>query len=443
MRCSLLVLVALVACGKVKGGPECATNTDCTDPALGVCGPDGTCVGCVAASDCSGATPVCDTGEQACRACAADAECTGGVCIEAEGACVADADVAFVADLGDDSGDCTRAAPCGAIGVAAAKPHRVVHVLGGTLRPAATVTIINGDHVLDGEDTALELGGQPTLEIFGPAKVVVEGFRIAVPPVGTTPVVALRVQDPGAVAVLHDVEFAGEGGIAVFVDSSAEATIRASHIGTLTSQNPTEIDCRNAKLHLDRNVLETAFATTPMGECEATVTRNRFESSRDRSVLWSGGLLVMENNLIIHRDGFNDSISFAALRSGSTVRFNTVVNTTALASDGAALSCDGSAEVTSNIFAYNSGHPITGTNCVTRFSIFDDVATTSAGTGNQVTGIDTIFANRGAGDYHLAPASIARGAAEPGLIMVKEDFDGNPRPAPAGSTADSGAFEAP
>jgi hypothetical protein len=282
-----------------------------------------------------------------------------------------------------------------------------------------------------------------TLDVQAGAKVTIEGFRITVPPVNPTGAntPGVKVAGPGAVGVIHGVEFAGDGGSAVLSDSSADVTIRASHIGSLTSQNPTEIDCNNAKLHVDRNVLETAFATS--NACEGTVTRNRFESSRDRSVQWSSGLLVMENNLIIHRDGFNDSISIVLLPSGSTMRFNTVVNTTALASDGAALNCDGSAEITSNIFAYNSGHPIKGTNCVTRFSIFDDVSTTSAGTGNQVTGIDTIFVNRGAGDYHLAPASIARAAAEPGLIMVKEDFDGNPRPAPAGTTADSGAFEAP
>ena len=444
MRRSLLflALVVLVACGKVKSD-NCASAADCADPANPLCAPDGACVGCVGATDCSGDTPICDTGARACRGCGADPECTGGVCIEAEGACVADADVAFVADLGDDTGECTRAAPCGTFPAAAATTRRVIHVLGGTLRPATTTTFVNNDHVLDGEDTAIEVGQQTAFDVQGPAKLTIEGFRLTVPPgTATPPVPAVKVAGVGAVAVIHDVEFASNGGSAVLSDSSADVTIRASHIGTLTSQNPTEVDCNNAKLHLDQSVLETAFATAGT-ECEATITRNRFESSRDRSVQWAGGLLVMENNLIIHRDGFNDSISFFALRPGSTVRFNTIVNTTALPSDGAALNCDGSAQVTSNIFAYNSGHPITGTGCVTRFSTFDDVATTSAGTGNQVTGIETIFVNRGAGDYHLTATSIARGGAEPGLTMVKVDIEGNPRPAPEGSTADCGAFEAP
>jgi hypothetical protein len=75
--------------------------------------------------------------------------------------------------------------------------------------------------------------------------------------------------------------------------------------------------------------------------------------------------------------------------------------------------------------------------------VFDDVSTTSAGTGNQVVGIETIFVNRMGGDYHLGADSVARGGAEPGLTMVKTDYEGNPRPAPVGSTADCGAFEAP
>ena len=83
-----------------------------------------------------------------------------------------------------------------------------------------------------------------------------------------------------------------------------------------------------------------------------------------------------------------------------------------------------------------------GQGCSPRYSVFDDVSTTSAGAGNQVVGIDTIFVNRAAGDYHLATDSVARGGAEPGLTMVKVDYEGNPRPAPAGSAADCGAFEA-
>jgi hypothetical protein len=202
------------------------------------------------------------------------------------------------------------------------------------------------------------------------------------------------------------------------------------------------VQCNNAIIHVDQNQFETAFVDT-VGACEGTVTRNRFESQRDASVHVTGGPAVVENNLIIHRDGFNDSILATSLRPGSTIRFNTLINTTAVPSDGAALSCDNTVEVTSNVFAYNSGHPITGQGCTTRFSIFDDVSVTSAGTGNQVTGIDTIFVNRAAGDFHLAPTSIAREGAEPGQVMVKVDFEGNPRPNPAGTNSDSGAFEAP
>jgi hypothetical protein len=183
--------------------------------------------------------------------------------------------------------------------------------------------------------------------------------------------------------------------------------------------------------------------TNGTGSCAATVTRNRFDSDNDGSVQISIGQVIMENNLIIHEDGFNDSISVTGLAAGSTVRFNTIVNTTGAPSDGAAINCDNTVQITSNIFAYNSGHPVVGTGCDIRYSIFDTQSTTSAGTGNQVVAIDSIFVDRATGDYHLSAASVAKGASEPGQTMTKIDFEGNPRPNPAGTMSDSGAFEAP
>jgi len=462
--CFVLVLGA-VACGSVGERPpdgRCATAVECTDPAApfcvdsecsascsvaadcveadrGVCAADGACVGCEVASDCGSEAPICDDSARACRGCAADAECGGGVCIEAEGACVADADVAFVADLGSDTGACTRATPCATLTFAitqAGTARRVIHVLGGTLNTGSVT--LGGDYVLDGEDTTIGSAGATTLTIRAPANITVEGFRLVAPTAGTTP--AISVSGFGAVGILHDLQITGTG-LAVTVTNSAEVTLARSHIGSLATTST--VQCTNAKLRVDQCVLEQTIVNDGNTQCEATVTRNRFESSRDGSVQLTGGQLVMENNLVIHRDGFNDSILAVNLRPGSTIRFNTIVNTTALPSDGAALSCDNAIEVTSNIFAYNSGHPITGLGCATRFSVFDDQSTTAAGTGNQLTGIDQIFVNRGTGDYHLSASSVARAGAEPGQNMVKIDFDGQPRPSPSDTTADSGAFEAP
>jgi hypothetical protein len=61
--------------------------------------------------------------------------------------------------------------------------------------------------------------------------------------------------------------------------------------------------------------------------------------------------------------------------------------------------------------------------------------------GNRSADISTIFRDRQAGDFRLAAASPAIGWGKPGLVT--SDFDGHPRPAPAGSMPDVGAFEAP
>lgn len=469
VRFFVLGLVAS-ACGQVKGVPidalactsaadckdpaapycvssmcvaNCAMNNDCTDPMHAICASDGACVQCTMNAECTATNaPICDSQTRACRGCAKDSDCAGGVCIEAEGACVSDADTAFVTMMGTDSGTCTRVAPCASIAYATtqAGARRVIHVLGGSLQSSGGVNL-SGNRVLDGEDTTLG-GGSPPITISG-GTVVVEGFRVAGPPAGTATVPAISVTNAGTKATLYNVTVTGTAYGAVIAGAGGTfVTLRKSKVGSLTMQNSMQVSCQNGTLVADKNTFENTFIAPTSGTCETTVTGNRFESNRDGSVQQNGGQLLMENNLIIHRDGYNDSLSITNLGAGSVVRFNTIVNTTAVASDGSAMYCDSSVIATSNIFAYNSGNPITGQGCAPKYSVFDEVSTTSAGPGNQITNINSIFVDRASGDYHLAAGSVARGGAEPGLTMVKTDIEGNPRPSPAGSPADCGAYEA-
>jgi hypothetical protein len=53
----------------------------------------------------------------------------------------------------------------------------------------------------------------------------------------------------------------------------------------------------------------------------------------------------------------------------------------------------------------------------------------------------TFFKDHQAGDFHLSSNSPGIGLGEPGLVAT--DLDGNPRPMPAGSLPDVGAYEAP
>jgi hypothetical protein len=149
----------------------------------------------------------------------------------------------------------------------------------------------------------------------------------------------------------------------------------------------------------------------------------------------------IENNLIMNSVGLADSMVVNAVAPGSTVRFNTFVNTSGLPSDGTALECDSTPVVTSNIFAYNSMHPFNPTNsCRSRYSLFDSTALPeqSAGVGNQTADAATFFVDPQRKDFHLVPNSPARGKAETGLGVV-DDIDGQPRSA----KPNVGAYEAP
>jgi hypothetical protein len=467
MRTSMFVLAYLVfaACGSVRAtqcevaadcadlaafciegfcSATCESNADCVDPDRPLCAADGACVGCVDDAGCEAAAPVCDAEARVCRGCAEDGECSDGVCIDAEGTCVADAEVGFVAMGGTDGGACLRTAPCETVGFAATSA-RVVHVLGDVLPVARTIVLDTDGQILDGDNTVLLSQVPTTIQILGRVDVIVEGVQLAATDVNRTP--AVRIES-FATARLHEVEINGTEEVLLAADSSTTVTLTASRFGTLVPNGRSQgLFCAGGTMRIEGCRFERAFvraaeAGGANSSCELTVRQSRFDSDRDDSVEILSGLLVMENNLIIHRVDLNDSINAGGLRTGSAIRFNTVTNTTPIPSDGAALFCDATVEVTSNIFAYNSENPIRGT-CAPRFSVFDSVALTSAGTGNAVAELDAIFVDREGDDYHLAADSVARGRAEPNLDMVTVDLDGQPRPNPAGSTADSGAFEAP
>jgi hypothetical protein len=449
------IFVALVAaCGSVRtnatpdaGGDDgssatCRHDTDC-DVAHPHCAPDGTCVACQIDADCTDpSAPVCETTTHSCRGCAADSECTGGVCIESTGTCTADAEVAFVANTGTDTGNCSRAAPCLTLPFAVAHlaGRPVLHILGGTLD--ASNVALSANVILDGEHTILGSVNGPALTIAAPATVTLEGLQFVEPALGVTGD-ALAINGAASV-LLYDVELAGDSGQALLVNNEATLHIIRSHIGNLTSTNTHLIDCENSTIVAEQNLFEKSNITNfNGGTCDVTARRNSFHSNRDGCIQVSDGHLVAENNLIVNDNDLADSMFANNLSPGSTIRFNTFVNTTPQPSDGAALGCDATVLVTSNVFTYNSAHPIVGQGCATRYSVFDTVATTAAGTGNRVADIATIFTDRANGDYRPSATSVARGSAEPGQeTMVDIDFDGNPRPNP-GPTADCGAFEVP
>jgi len=194
------------------------------------------------------------------------------------------------------------------------------------------------------------------------------------------------------------------------------------------------ISCNSGgQLHITDSVVQRA-AMQATG-CFATIARNKITGG-DAAMSVSGGTATIENNLIVVSDEFADVV-YVVGGSGSTVRFNTIVNVSTVMASGVAVYCDSSVSVSSNVFAYNSTNPINGGGCMATRSVFDLAGAPDAG-ANPTAAVTTLFADFGARDFHLGPASPARDGGEPGKVMF--DLEGTPRSA---STPDIGAYEAP
>lgn len=442
------------ACGFPKPAdvPECKIASDCTSPDAPFCAAgncvaacranddcqslagtpfckitSGRCVACLDASVCSGDKPACDATAGVCRGCARDDECPGGICVESEGTCVADADVIFVAGFGVNAGLCTKDAPCSLpFGVSQATVNRShIKILNGTVQLSATLTLTPNLYI-EGTDTVVN--GPPGMFSLAQFVTVTLSHMTLQPTSG----LAITV-DAARGLRLYDVRMAG----------GANVTGGTLDVDLSTFSGGGGVTCMGGTTTVQRSV----FDHSPLSgtTCQLIVRRNRFDMTGDAGFGADGGVLTFENNVIVQSEGIADSMVVDNLTAASTIRFNTWVNTTAVPSDGTALSCNSPLKVSSNIFAYASMHPIAyGQGCEVRYSLFDSVALPDAtmGVGRKAGDSATFFVDKAGKDYHLSAQSPALGAAEPGL-GVSEDLDGNPRPSPSGSVPDIGALEAP
>jgi hypothetical protein len=425
--CVAVWVAAFAACGfpRPLDVPECTGSPDCKSSEAPFCQvSSGRCVACLDGTSCPTDKPVCDASEYSCRGCARDDECPGGICVEADGTCVAEASVVYVDGAGVNFGTCPKNLPCNlAFGVSKASAVRNhIKILNGTLGVTAAVTLIP-DLYIEGTDTIVT-GPDGMFNIPQSVNITLSHMRLQpvsglVTTVDVTRTLRLfDVQTSGGISVnggTLDADlstFIGDGGITCMA-------------GTVTLQ----------RSRFDRSPL-TGIT------CQFIVRRTRFDMSGDVNKLSiSNGVLTFENNLITQTEEIADTMAVNGVAPASTIRFNTFVNTAALPSDGVALSCGSPLRVSSNIFAYGSMHPTTL--CVVHYSLYDSIAVPeqTAGVGNKVADSSSFFVDKAGKDFHLSPSSPARGAAEFDL-GVSDDFDGAARPSPAGSQPDIGAFEA-
>jgi hypothetical protein len=375
------------------------------------CGPTGACVACRpdTASDCGTPTaPICDATSFSCRACR-EGDCGTGLC-GTDGACIAETDIAWVAKSGQDTGTCTREAPCLTIGRALAQlgSRPWLHVAASGV-PYAEASATPGAAVQISGKSVTILGGGASLTTTrnGDAGLVIEGAS-------EVTIVGLRIVDVGGAT--------GDG-------------IVCRNLGPATP----EVALRGTEMVGNGGV---GVKTTT---CTIQIDRSTIQGNTGGGVSISGGSATLVNNIIVRNGGLSSLIGGVELRNVTGLRFefNTVAgNGTSGAGFAAGVQCSAANPVTlsNSILHGDAANQVSGTeqNCAFAYNLSNE----SLGGTNIATAVtaEALFVNPTEGDYHTKAGSPAIAAAQPDSTTAI-DFDGDARPSPAGSRADIGADE--
>ena len=388
----------------------CTGSEDCDQFEAKVCDTEtGACVGCVEASDCDASTPVCDA--QACRECRLDSECPSGAC-GADGACVLETDIVYVAPTGSDTGICDRPNPC----------FQLQFALSQTSATRSHIVMANGSYLYnDGSPTVLDVVAANTTA----AKVNVHGggstvtftqadgqamFDLALPTEITDLVLDYRPFGRAVVArapvTLRRMTIGSETGIEARSSVDAQDVLVVANTGNV----PSPITVVGGSLILKR-------ATVRGGGKAISAT--------------AGSILELENVLV--SDATETGIDLSQSGTTASLSFVTIVQTgTTLTTGTAGLICpNNNTPVRSSIIwtPTNTARPAVS-GCALSSSIVGPVGAVGA------TNTDPKFVDLAGGDYHLSDISPAKDLVDTGPGI---DFEGDPRP--NGARFDIGADE--
>ncbi|MBK9049926.1 MAG: right-handed parallel beta-helix repeat-containing protein [Chloroflexi bacterium] len=151
------------------------------------------------------------------------------------------------------------------------------------------------------------------------------------------------------------------------------------------------------------------------------ITGGNLPSTNGSAVFVSGGTGAVLQNLVLYGNttggATNGALGVASL-TNPDIQFNTIVNNT-----GNGVRFVGTGAIHNSILYNNTGTPISG----------------GAGHTFNLIGVNPLFVNAAANDYHLTAQSPAIGAANPNASLSR-DFEGDTRP--RGNHFDAGADEA-
>ena len=329
--------------------------------------------------------PVCQA--NACRGCLVDAECpASNVCLS-DGSCAASARVLYAAQTGTGT-TCSEAAPCAfdqAVAAVTATAD-VIKLAPGTYdRPAQLA--ITKNMIVTGEGATFHGTAMTSFTLmFDITSVAVTFMRVHFDLNGMF----------GAECVM------------------------------------------NGELHLDRVVMTNGVAGAYSSACKFSIDRSSIDA-----VTFYGLYLINSTvdvtNTFVTNSGASSQGGIVINGSTGVVEHVTLSGNTAAMAGGQAIRCtDGNVAIRSSV-VFGNAAPAIEDACLVGHSVIDP-GYAGAGTGNVQ--MDPLFVAPATHDYHIQVGSPAVGLADP-ASQLTHDYDGDPRPNPVGSMADSGADEIP
>jgi hypothetical protein len=388
--CELLVDIpngsAPVDANLGDGQSACDEATDCSAPTPLCDLAAGVCVECLESTDCTSATePVCI--DRACAPCSDDDQCASAVCLP-DGACADPTRVLYASPTGTDV-LCSQGMPCDVdTAFTLVTPIRDI------------IDLADGAYV---RSTPLNIA----------VPLVVSGY-------GAT-FQSTTAQNEALFVVT-------EGGDLTVLGLSTQATMGL------------HVTCAAARLRLHRTRFDGGrFTGTIL--CEVAIERATIINMQYYGLYIGGGPMTISNSYIVDNGGMSviGGLYTDSIVSG-TIEYTTIAHNrhNGGGQSTGALVCNNSTfTVRNSIFAGNQLPGIQPA-CDVDYSVVDTGFV--GGPNNQP--IDPMFVAPLADDFHLSPASPARGLADP-LSVMAIDGDGEPRPQPVGGASDPGADEIP
>lgn len=373
--------------GDDGGGIACSESTACSAPTPVCDTTNGSCVECVVAADCTDpAKPFCD--QHACRGCSVDADCpTSNVCL-GDGTCADPARVLYAAPTGTAAA-CTTASPCSfdtAIAQVTAT-HDIVKLAPGTYERPDQLSLTQ-NVIITGEGAVFHNASTTSFTLM---------FDVT-----------------GISATFMRMKF-----------DLANGTFQAFGAECLM----------NGKLTLDRVTMTAGYAAAYASACVLTIDRSTLDGSNVYAIYSTNSTLAIRNSFITN-NGTGSQGGMIVTSSTGTIEHVTMAGNAPSSTVGGAgaIRCnDTGVAIRSSIIFGNQDPQTTG--CDVQYSISD-----AGGATNVVA--DPMYVSPATKDYHIQAGSPAIGLGDPASTL-SYDFDGEPRPQPTGSMADSGADEIP